>query len=103
MNCITRNINLVIYMKKSNGEDQKGQIDERGFAIPFKNILYIIAGFAVMVFGYVLMSGGGSDDPNVFNPEMFSFRRTVLAPVVILAGMVLVIVAIMYRGKGKER
>ena len=90
-------------MKKSNGDGQNGQIDEKGFAIPYKNILYIIAGFAVMVFGYVLMSGGGSDDPNVFNPEMFSFRRTVLAPVVILAGMVLVIVAIMYRGKREEK
>lgn len=90
-------------MKKSNGEGHNGQIDEKGFAIPYKNILYIIAGFAVMVFGYVLMSGGGSDDPNVFNPEMFSFRRTVLAPVVILVGMVLVIVAIMFRGKREDK
>lgn len=73
-----------------------------GMAVPRKNILYIIAGFAVMVLGYVLMSGGGSDDPNVFNEEMFSFRRTVLAPVVILAGMVLEIWAIMHVGKSRE-
>lgn len=86
-------------MKKSKAEGQNGQIDEKGFAVPYKNILYIIAGFAVMVLGYVLMTGGGSDDPNVFNEAMFSFRRTVLAPVVILAGMVLIIVAIMYKGK----
>ena len=45
----------------------KENSEERGFAIPKKNILYIIAGFAIMVLGYVLMSGGGSDDPNVFN------------------------------------
>ena len=73
------------------------------FAIPKKNILYIIAGFLVMVFGYLLMTGGGSDDPNEFNEAMFNFRRTVLAPLVIVAGMILEIVAIMYRGgKGNE-
>ena len=48
------------------------------------------------------MSGGGSDNPQEFNNEMFSFRRTVLAPIVILAGMVLEIVAIMHRGKGNK-
>lgn len=82
--------------------EKKNEIDDKGFAIPKKNVLYILAGFAVMLFGYVLMSGGGSDDPQVFNEEMFSFRRTVLAPIVILAGMVLEIVAIMFRGKGSK-
>ena len=78
------------------------KIDDSKFALPYKNILYIIIGFAVMVLGYVLMAGGGSDDPNVFNMEMFSFRRTVLAPIVILAGMVEIIWAIMYIGKSKK-
>lgn len=78
------------------------KIDYSKFALPYKNILYIIIGFAVMVLGYVLMAGGGSDDPNVFNMEMFSFRRTVLAPIVILAGMVEIIWAIMYIGKSKK-
>ncbi len=73
-----------------------------GFALPKKNILYIIAGFAVMLLGYCLMAGGGSDDPNVFNTEMFSFRRMVVAPVVILVGMVFEIWAIMHVGK-KDR
>ena len=77
--------------------------EEGGFALPKKNILYIIAGFAIMVVGYVLMSGGGSDDPNVFNHEMFSFRRITLAPVVILAGMVVEIWAIMHIGKSKKQ
>ena len=78
------------------------KIDDSKFALPYKNILYIIIGFAVMVLGYVLMAGGGSDDPNVFNMEMFSFRRTVLAPIIILAGMVEIIWAIMYIGKSKK-
>ncbi len=73
-----------------------------GFALPKKNIQYIIAGFVIMLLGYFLMAGGGSDDPNVFNPQMFSFRRMVVAPVVILAGMVFEIWAIMHVGK-KDR
>ena len=80
----------------------KENTEEGAFAIPRKNVLYIIAGFAVMVLGYVLMSGGGSDDPNVFNYGMFSFRRIVLAPVVILVGMVVEIWAIMRIGKSNK-
>ena len=81
----------------------KENSEERGFAIPKKNILYIIAGFAIMVLGYVLMSGGDSDDPNVFNEEMFSVRRITVAPVVILIGIVVEIWAIMHIGKTKKR
>jgi len=73
--------------------------EDAGFAMPKKNILYIIAGFVVMLVGYALMAGGGSDDPNVFNEEMFSFRRIVIAPVVIIAGIVIEIWAIMRKGK----
>lgn len=66
-------------------------------AIPKRNILYIIIGLCVMILGYVLMMGGGSDDPNVFSYEIFSFRRLVLAPIVILLGFGMEIFAIMYR------
>ena len=81
----------------------KENSEERGFAVPKKNILYIIAGFAILVLGYVLMSGGGSDDPNVFNEEMFSVRRITVAPVVILIGIVVEIWAIMHIGKSKKQ
>ena len=77
----------------------KENMEDAGFAMPKKNILYIIAGFVVMLVGYALMAGGGSDDPNVFNEEMFSFRRIVIAPVVIIAGIVIEIWAIMRKGK----
>jgi hypothetical protein len=80
----------------------KENTEDAGFAIPKRNVLYIIAGFVVMLLGYFLMSGGGSDDPNVFNEEMFSFRRIVLAPVVIIIGMIVEIWAIMYVGKQKK-
>jgi fumarate reductase subunit D len=79
----------------------KEKMDDKGFAMPKKNILYVIAGFVVMLVGYALMAGGGSDDPNVFNEEMFSFRRIVLAPIVIIAGIIVEIWAIMHVGKSK--
>jgi hypothetical protein len=56
-------------------------------------------GFAVLFIGYLLLVGGGSDDPNVFNYEMFNFRRMVVSPLVITAGFVIMFVAIMKRPK----
>lgn len=69
------------------------------FALPKKNFVLILIGLVIMILGYVLLSGGGSDDPNVFNYDMFSFRRLVLAPVVILAGFGFEIYAIMKKPK----
>jgi hypothetical protein len=45
------------------------------------------------------MIGGGSEDPNVFNPEIFSFRRITLAPIVVLAGFIIEVFAILYKPK----
>lgn len=69
------------------------------FALPKKNITLILIGLAILILGYVLLSGGGSDDPNVFNYDMFSFRRLVIAPIVILAGFGFEIYAIMKKPK----
>lgn len=72
------------------------------FAIPRKNIVYLLAGLALMIVGYILMTGGGTTDPSVFpEKEMFSFRRVTLAPLFILAGFVVEIFAIMYKPKSK--
>jgi uncharacterized membrane protein len=65
------------------------------FAVSKKNILLILIGFGIMVLGYILMVGGGSDDPNVFNYDMFSARRIIVAPIVILIGIAFEIYAIM--------
>ena len=62
----------------------------------------LVIGFVVMAVGYIIMTGGGSDDPAVFNEAMFDFRRLVLAPLVILAGIGLDIFAIMKIWKKKE-
>ena len=64
-------------------------------AITPKGLKFLLAGLVVMVSGYILMIGGGSDDPRVFNYAMFDFRRLVAAPIVILSGVVIEIVAIM--------
>ncbi|MGN0188125.1 MAG: DUF3098 domain-containing protein [Candidatus Cryptobacteroides sp.] len=64
-------------------------------AITPKGLKLLLAGLIVMVSGYILMMGGGSDDPEVFNYAMFDFRRLVAAPVVIIAGIIIEIVAIM--------
>ena len=67
-----------------------------------KGLKYLLVGLIVMVAGYILMMGGGSDDPQVFNWAMFDFRRMVAAPVVIILGIVIEVVAIMGMFKGKE-
>ncbi len=72
-------------------------------AITPKGLKYLLVGLVVMISGYILMTGGGSDDPQVFNYAMFDFRRMVAAPIVIVLGIVIEVVAIMGMfGKGKK-
>ena len=71
-------------------------------AITPKGLKILIVGLLVMVAGYILMMGGGSKDPQVFNYAMFDFRRLVAAPLVILAGVLIEIVAIMGLFKDKK-
>lgn len=78
-------------------------MDEK-MAISRKGLILMLAGLVVMLLGYALMTGGGVTDPAVFNEAMFSWRRIVLAPVVILAGIALIIVAILKDfGGGKKK
>ena len=74
-------------------------------AITPKGLKLLLVGFIVMLSDYILMTGGGSDNPEVFNYAMFDFRRLVAAPLVILIGVVIEIVAIMgvFGGNGKEK
>lgn len=63
------------------------------------NYYILVTGIVLIALGYILMIGGGSKNPNVFNPEIFSFQRITLAPLVCLVGFVTIIVAIMWRPK----
>ncbi|HEX7415085.1 MAG TPA: DUF3098 domain-containing protein [Bacteroidia bacterium] len=76
--------------------------ENKGFGIAKENYKFFLAGVVLIVLGYLLMMGGGSDDPNKFNPEIFSFRRITLAPMVCLAGFATIMVAIMRRPKKTE-
>ena len=64
-------------------------------AIAPRGLKLLLAGLIVMISGYILLAGGGSSDPEVFNYDMFDFRRMVAAPVVIISGIVIEVVAIM--------
>lgn len=59
------------------------------------NYILMASSMAIIIIGFLLMSGGGSDDPNTFNPEIFSVRRTMIAPLVCLVGFVLMVYAIL--------
>ena len=72
------------------------------FSMPKKNVMLIGIGLLAMVLGFVLMLGGGSSDPNVFNPEMFNARRLVVAPVVICIGIGVIVWGIMRKPRGEE-
>lgn len=66
-------------------------------ALTTKNYVLLAAGFAVIVAGFVLMAGGRSESPDVFNEAMFSWRRITLAPIMVIAGFAFEIYAIMKR------
>lgn len=71
------------------------------FSVSDKGVKQILLGLIMMVSGYILMLGGGSTDPAVFNEAMFDFRRLVASPILIVLGIIVIIVAIMSKPKEK--
>ena len=63
------------------------------------NYKFLLIGLGVIALGFILMSGGGSEDPNVFSEDVFSFRRIRLAPTVVLIGFGVVIYSIFKKNK----
>jgi len=76
---------------------------EKEFAIPKENYKLLIIGFVIIVVGFLLMIGGGSKDPNVFNKEMFNAQRIIIAPIVVIFGFAFEIWAIMKKPKDLEK
>ena len=68
---------------------------KKEFIFSKANYKLMLIGFVVIALGFILMAGGGSDDPNVFNPEIFNFRRIRLAPALVLIGFGIEIAAIL--------
>jgi hypothetical protein len=69
------------------------------FLFDTRNYILFAAGALLIVLGFLMMGGGGSKDPNVFNPEIFSSGRITIAPILVLAGFVINVVAIMLKPK----
>ncbi|WP_196885835.1 DUF3098 domain-containing protein [Aureivirga sp. CE67] len=66
------------------------------------NYKIMLIGLVVIIIGFVLMSGGSSDDPNVFSPDIYDFRRIRLAPTVVLIGFAIQVYAIVAKKKEKK-
>lgn len=72
------------------------------FAFDKKNYILVIIGLVVLAVGFLLLIGGGSDDTTVFNDSLFNFQRLTLAPILILAGYIIEIFAIMKLPRSKS-
>ena len=89
---------------------KKQETNSLGFAIAKENYMLLVIGFAIIMIGFLLMIGGGVDDPNLFypdgdntqTPEVFSWRRITLAPIIVLFGFTFEIWAIMKKPKALE-
>lgn len=85
-------------MKKKNGQTPKKE-----FIFQKKNYLFMFLGIACIALGFLLMAGGGSDDPSVFNEDIYSFRRIRLAPTLVLLGLGIEIYAILLNLDRKKK
>lgn len=77
-------------------------MSNKDFAFGKENFLLIAVSVVLIMIGFVLMSGGGSSDGVSFNPEIFSTRRIVIAPVITVLGFLLMIVGIVKKNKDKK-
>ncbi|PHS54062.1 MAG: hypothetical protein COB01_02655 [Lutibacter sp.] len=78
---------------------QKKQKNKSKFLLEKKNYTIMLVGLASIILGFILMAGGGSDDPEIFNEEIYNFRRIRLAPTLVLIGLGIQIYAIMAKSK----
>ncbi|MFO7880630.1 MAG: DUF3098 domain-containing protein [Bacteroidota bacterium] len=76
--------------------------DKNIFALDKSNYILMAIGFAIIIIGFILMSGGRNNDPNVFNEAMFSTRRLTIAPITILIGFIVEFYAIFKTPKSPE-
>ena len=77
--------------------NKDNKIDEGRMPFTMKNYVMMLIGVVVIILGFVLMSGGGEHTATEFDESIFSFRRITLAPIVVIAGFVFEIFAIMKR------
>ena len=78
---------------------KKDNLPKQEFLFGKRNYIIMLIGIAVIALGFILMAGGGSDDPNVFNPEIYGWRRIRLAPTLVIIGFGIEIYAIFANSK----
>lgn len=90
-------------MSKLENKNKNSKIEQEDKVMPFgrDNYLWVIIGLIFLLVGFLLMIGGGSDNPNVFNEAIFSFRRITLAPILVLVGFGIEFYAIMKKSKNR--
>ena len=87
-------------MKQKKTIVQKDNVHITGPLFEKSNLTWMVIGAVVMILGFILMAGGRSEDPNVFNPnEVYSTTRITIAPLLVLAGLVIEVVAIFRKPK----
>lgn len=79
----------------------KNKKTNKTFVFEKKNYLIMIIGLLFIATGFILMSGGASEDPNIFNPEIYNFQRIRLAPTLVLIGFAIQVYAILFSSKKK--
>lgn len=79
--------------------NKKKQENKNTFLFGKKNYIIMLIGLAFIGLGFILMAGGGSDDPEIFNEEIYNFRRIRLAPTLVIIGLAIEIYAIMAKSK----
>ncbi len=84
------------------GEKKRKEETKSEFVFERKNYKFMLIGIAFIALGFILMTGGGSDDPNVFNPEIYNWRRIRLAPALVLLGFAIEVYAILLKPDSKE-
>ena len=77
------------------GEQKRKETAKKNFIFGKQNYKWMFIGLSLIALGFILMAGGGSDDPNVFNPEIFNTQRIRVAPTLILIGFGIQIYAIL--------
>ena len=77
------------------GEKKRKEVAKTNVVFGKKNYIWMFIGIGFIALGFILMSGGGSNDPNIFNEAIFSWRRIRLAPTLVIIGLGIQVYAIL--------
>ena len=85
------------------GEKKRKEQSKTEFVFGKKNYKFMFIGLAFIALGFILMAGGGSDDPNVWRDDVFNFRRIRLAPTLVVIGFAIQVYAILLNPNKKDK